>query len=171
MAITETRLIHEVHRRATTLLTEAAKRPAVPARALAGLREFLVKNLHHHHQTEDDQLWPMIEAAAPIGEDDDRAELARSADAVRDLVHRHLDDEEPVLFPALREHITPEQWTEFSVVASSPQEAGHLMVGFLDQIGTPEEVALVLSGLPEPAQQFVPMMRDQARTDLAVLTG
>jgi hemerythrin-like domain-containing protein len=199
-AITETRLIHEFHRRATTLLTEAATRPTVPLTALAGLREFLVRNLHHHHQTEDDQLWPMIEAAAPdvakefaalsgehdqldavldalegvpIRDDGDRAELARAAEAVRELVHRHLEHEEPLLFPALREHISPAQWAEFSreVVATSPQESAHLIVGFLDQVGTPEEVALVLAGLPEPAQQFVPMMREQARADLAVLNG
>ncbi|MGV9379047.1 hypothetical protein ACWDRB_24730 [Nonomuraea sp. NPDC003707] len=44
-------------------------------------------------------------------------------------------------------------------------------MGFLDQVGTPEEVALVLSGLPEPAQRFVPAMRDQARAALAVLAG
>ncbi|MEV1247783.1 hemerythrin domain-containing protein [Nonomuraea sp. NPDC050022] len=63
VAVTETRLIHEFHRRATTLLSEAALRPSVPLAALAELREFLVKNLRHHHETEDHQLWPMIEPA------------------------------------------------------------------------------------------------------------
>lgn len=199
-AIIETRLIHEFHRRATALLTEAAVRPSVPLAALAELREFLVQNLHHHHETEDHQLWPMIEAAAPqvaaefaelseehdqleatldaletapISVDGDRPGLQRAAEAVRDLVHRHLEREEPLLFPALREHITPEQWAAFSrdVVASSPTVAGHLIVGFFDQVGTPEEVELMLSGLPAPARQFVPAMREQARAALAVLSG
>ncbi len=58
-----------------------------------------------------------------------------------------------------------------ATVATSPAEAAHLIVGFLDQAGTPEEVTLVLSGLPEPAQRFVPAMRDQARAALAVLSG
>ncbi|TMR93593.1 hemerythrin domain-containing protein [Nonomuraea basaltis] len=200
VALTETRLIHAFHRRATTLLSEAALRPSVPLSALAELRDFLVKNLRHHHETEDHQLWPMIAAvapevaaqlavlsqehdqldaaldgleAAPSREDGDRPGLQRAAEAVRALVHRHLQHEEPLLLPALREHISPDEWTAFSreVVESSPTEAAHLIVGFLDQVGTPEEVELVLSGLPEPAQQFVPAMRAQAHAALAVLSG
>ncbi|MGI5285446.1 hemerythrin domain-containing protein [Nonomuraea polychroma] len=200
VAVTEVRLIHAFHRRATTLLSEAAVRPSVPLAVLAELRECLVKNLRHHHETEDHQLWPMIAAVAPdvaarfavlseehdeldaaldtledapIREDGDRAGLQRAAEAVRALVHLHLEHEEPLLFPALREHVSPEEWTAFSreVIASSPPEAAHLVVGFLDQVGTPEEVALVLSGLPEPAQQFIPAMREQARAALTILSG
>ncbi|MFI7635462.1 hemerythrin domain-containing protein [Nonomuraea sp. NPDC049400] len=177
-------------------MSEAAARPSVPLAALAELREFLVKNLRHHHKTEDHQLWPMVAAVAPeaaerfavlseehdeldaieavpISQDGDRPGLRKAAEAVQTLVHRHLEHEEPLLFPALREHISPDEWTAFSraVVATSPTEAAHLIVGFLDQVGTPEEVALVLAGLPEPAQQFVPAMRDQAHAALAVLSG
>lgn len=200
VAVTETRLTHELHRRATTLLTQAALRPAVPLEALAELRVYLVKNLHHHHETEDQQLWPMILKAspetaaeleslstehhqldaalaaleaAPIASDSDRQTLHLAAEEVRTLVHRHLDHEEPVLFPALTEHVSPESWTAFSeqVIATSPTEAAHLTIGFFDEVGTPEEVAQILAGLPEPAQQFVPMMREQARAALAVLSG
>jgi iron-sulfur cluster repair protein YtfE (RIC family) len=200
VAVIETRLSHDVHRRATTLLAQAAPRPSVPLKALDELRTYLVKNLRHHHETEDRQLWPMIvEAApdvaaelgslseehdqldaaldalesAPIAGDADRENLHRAAEQVRVLVHRHLEHEEPILFPALAQHVSPESWTVFSqqVIATSPIEAAHLTVGFFDEVGTPEEVALVLSGLPEPAQQFVPAMREQARADLAVLSG
>jgi hemerythrin-like domain-containing protein len=199
-AVIETRLIHRFHRRATTLLTEAAVLSSVPLPALAELREFLVKNLRHHHETEDRLLWPMIAAAAPhvaerfavlseehdeldaaldaleavpVVQDADRLRLERAAEAVRSLVHRHLEHEEPLLLPALREHVSPQQWAAFSneVIATSPPEAAYLIVGFLDQVGTQEEVALVLSALPEPAQQFVPAMRDQAHAALAVLSG
>ncbi|MEV0998717.1 hemerythrin domain-containing protein [Nonomuraea sp. NPDC050202] len=199
-AVVETRLIHAFHRRATTLLCEAAARRSVPLAALAELREFLVKSLRHHHETEDRLLWPMIAAVAPevaarfgvlseehdaldvaldaladvpIGEDGDRPGFQRAAEAVRFLVHRHLDHEEPLLLPALRTHVSPEAWTAFSreVVATSPTEAAHLIVGFLDQVGTQEEVALVLAGLPEPARQFVPVKREQAHAALAVLEG
>ncbi|MFG2358694.1 hemerythrin domain-containing protein [Streptomyces sp. NPDC048521] len=200
VAVTETRLTHELHRRATTLLSEAALRTSVPLEALAELRGYLVKNLHHHHETEDNQLWPLIvdvspEAAAklaplsaehdrldaaldaleaaPITSDADRENLHQAAEAVRVLVHRHLEHEEPILFPALAQHLSPEDWTAFSqqVIATSPTEAAHLTVGFFDEVGKPEEVALILSGLPEPAQQFVPVMREQARAALAVLSG
>ncbi|GAA3021427.1 hemerythrin domain-containing protein [Streptomyces fulvorobeus] len=199
VAVTETRLSHGLHRRATTLLSQAALRPSAPLAAVAELRDYLVKNLHHHHKTEDQQLWPMISAVAPEAaeelaalskehdqldgaldalenapaeSDADREGLHRAAEVVRDLVHRHLDHEEPILFPAL-EKLPSESWADFSqeVIITSPPEAAHLTVGFFDEVGTPQEVALILSGLPAPALEFVPVMREQARAALAVLSG
>ncbi|MFE2138245.1 hemerythrin domain-containing protein, partial [Streptomyces sp. NPDC059466] len=64
-AVVETRLAHDVHRVATTLLAEAALDASVPLDATAQLRDFLVANLRHHHHTEDDDLWPRITAKAP----------------------------------------------------------------------------------------------------------
>ncbi|WP_245687363.1 hemerythrin domain-containing protein [Streptacidiphilus griseoplanus] len=218
-AVTETRLVHEIHRRATALLAEAAARPAVPLDALAQLRDFLVANLSHHHETEDEHLWPRIVAAAPatalalealseqhreldatldllaavamsdgnaddpaVGaadrragspEGDVRAALHDAAVAVRDTVLSHLAHEEPILFPALRNHVSPAEWEDFSqrVIGTTPPVAGHLMVGFLDEVGTPEEVALVLAGLPEPAHPLLPAMRRHAAEDLRILRG
>ncbi|PIB05623.1 hypothetical protein B1C81_28735 [Streptomyces sp. HG99] len=222
----ETRLAHEVHRAATTLLAEAAVRPSVPLGALAQLRDFLVVNLRHHHETEDEDLWPRIVAAAPAteheldmlseehnrldttldllaavavsGDEDEggageatgtgrggtglgdggvvdgvRVALRDAAVAVRDTVHDHLAREEPVLFPALRDHISPAEWEEFSkrVIATAPPVAGHLMVGFLDEVGTPAEVELVLAGLPEPVHSLLPAMRLRAADDLRILRG
>lgn len=204
MAIIETRLVHEVHRVATTLLAEAADRPSAPLATLAQLRDFLVVNLRHHHETEDEDLWPQIVATAPAiadalkdlsGEhqrleddldrlagvelsDDEphvaagsRAALHEAAVAVRDTVHSHLSHEEPVLLPALREHVTPEYWADFSqrVIATTPPVAGHLMIGFLDEVGTSDEVALMLAGLPAPVQPLLPAMRLQAAADLQSL--
>jgi hemerythrin-like domain-containing protein len=197
-AVIETRILHNVHRRATTVLAEAAGNPAAPAAPLKELRDFLVATLHHHHESEDDVLWPMITskapgagdglaslsgehekldaaldalAAAPIQDGADRSALRSAAVAVRDLIHTHLEHEEPVLFPALTAHVTPEAWDGFSqqVVATSPQDGAHLMFGFLDQAGTPDEVALVLRHLPEPARDVIPMLRKQAETTLGAL--
>ncbi|MFJ9759518.1 hemerythrin domain-containing protein [Streptomyces sp. NPDC101149] len=219
-AVVETRLAHDVHRAATTLLAEAALDASVPLDATAQLRDFLVANLRHHHQTEDEDLWPRITGSAPaaaqaldsltdehdqldsaldrlaavvipsaeaISEDPlvvadraateseaaVRAELHDAAVTVRDVVHDHLTHEEPVLFPALREHLSPAEWQEFAqrVIATTPRVAGHLMIGFLDEVGTPAEVELVLSGLPEPVRPLVPAMRLQAAADLGVLRG
>lgn len=202
-AVTETRVVHEIHRRATALLAEAAARPAVPLGALAQLRDFLVANLSHHHETEDEDLWPLIVAAAPTAalalealseqhraldaaldllaavavsggrSDDVRVALHGAAVAVRDTVHDHLAHEEPILFPALRDHVSAAAWEDFSqrVIATTPPVAGHLMVGFLDEVGTPEEVALVLAGLPEPVRPLLPAMRLQAADDLRILRG
>ncbi|MDF6040989.1 hemerythrin domain-containing protein [Streptomyces sp. JH14] len=223
IAVLETRLAHGVHRVATTLLAEAAVRPSVPLRALAQLRDFLVVNLRHHHESEDEDLWPRIVAAVPAtalaldelsgeherldealdrlaavavsddGTDDSSGETAgsgagqgkggtgdgvrdalhRAAVAVRDTVHGHLVHEEPILFPALRDHISPAEWAEFSqqVIATTPPVAGHLMIGFLHEVGTPAEVELMLAALPEPVRPLIPAMRQQATEDLQVLRG
>ncbi|MFJ4849332.1 MULTISPECIES: hemerythrin domain-containing protein [unclassified Streptomyces] len=204
MAVIETRLAHQVHRAATTLLAEAALRPSAPLDTLAQLRDFLVVNLRHHHETEDEELWPQIVATAPAAaeglkglseeherlEDDldrlaavaltedhagagARAELHEAAVAVRDTVHSHLDHEEPILFPALRAHVTPEYWAELSqrVIATAPPVAAHLMFGFIDEVGAPGEVEAMMAVLPEPLRPLVPAMRRQADADLASLRG
>ncbi|WP_189697786.1 hemerythrin domain-containing protein [Streptomyces chromofuscus] len=201
-AVIETRLAHAVHRVGTTLLAEAAIHRSVPLDTLASLRDFLVANLRHHHETEDHDLWPRIVVSAPEvkqaldslsgeherldvaldrlaavsirdDEEDVRAELRDAAAEVRDTVLEHLAHEEPVLFPALRDHISAAEWTEFArgVIATTPPVAGHLMVGFLDEVGTPAEVELVLAGLPEPVHALLPAMRAQAAVDLRVLRG
>jgi hypothetical protein len=87
---------------------------------------------------------------------------------VRDLVHGHLEHEEPLLFPALRDLVSEEEWAEFSrkVIETSPPTGAHLMVAFFDQAGPPEEVGLILSGLPDPARELVPVMRTQAKATL-----
>lgn len=73
--------------------------------------------------------------------DEARGVLHDVAVEVRDTVRGHLTREEPVLFPALRDHFTPEQWEKFSteVIATTPTTAGHSMVGMLNEVGTPIE--------------------------------
>ncbi|MFC4563638.1 hemerythrin domain-containing protein [Nocardiopsis mangrovi] len=202
-AVVETRLTHEVHRVATTLLAEAAVRPSTPLAALARLRDFLVVNLRHHHETEDHDLWPRLLAVAPAAareldalseeherldaaldrlaavpvdggaEDEIRAALHTAAMAVRETVHDHLRHEEPILLPALQDHLDPAEWDDFArrVVATTPPAAAHLMIGFLDEIGTPEDVEVVLAGLPEPVRPHLPALRHQAAEDLRALRG
>lgn len=195
-SIIETRLVHDLHRRASSLLAEAASRPAAPAAALAETRDFLVAQLRHHHEAEDDLLWPMIIAEAPgltcsldalstehVQLDAaldalaaapvsglDRTALIDAAIVLRDLVHTHLDHEEPVLFPALRDHVSEEAWKEFAqeVIATAPDVGTDLMVGFLEQVGTPEEVAIILGGLPAPARAA---LREQAQDTFSQLAG
>ncbi|MEU3616424.1 hypothetical protein ABZ725_29550 [Streptomyces sp. NPDC006872] len=59
-AVVETRLLHKMHRAATSLLTEAAQSSAAPAAALEELRDFLVAAPRHWHESEDDVLWPQF---------------------------------------------------------------------------------------------------------------
>jgi hemerythrin-like domain-containing protein len=195
-AVVHTRLVHDIHRTASTVLAEAAADPAAPGTALAELREFLVAHLDSHHKSEDDVLWPMIEerapgaadplarlsgehdqletalgalAAAPI-DDPGRTALVDAAVAVRDLVHVHLENEEPVLFPALSEHISDEAWDDFArqVRAMTPGVGAHLLVGFLDQVGTPEDIEIILRDMPAPVRA---QLREQAHGTLGRLTA
>jgi hypothetical protein len=195
-AVIETRMAHAVHRRATSLLATAG--PSAPAPALAELRAFLVGTLQHHHESEDAYLWPLITGSAPeiadalaalsreheeldaeltrlaalVIADDDREALRHAAVAVRDLVHTHLEHEEPILLPALRYHVTEAAWAAFSarVVATAPSDGIHLMFGFFDQVGTPEEVELIVGTLPDPVRTLVPEMREQAQVTFAALS-
>ncbi|MER7805458.1 hemerythrin domain-containing protein [Streptomyces parvulus] len=200
-AITETRLSHEMHRVATALLVDAVDRESVPVESLSVFRDFVVANLRHHHETEDAWLWPQILAAAPetaqpleelsreherleaaldrlaAAEVDERptgrAALRAAALEVRESVRLHLEHEEPVLFPALRDRITPEQWDAFSrrVIASAPMVAGHLTIRLFEEVGTPEEVSSALANLPEDLRRLIPAMSDQAAVELRVLRG
>jgi hemerythrin-like domain-containing protein len=198
-AVVETRLVHDAHRRATSMLADALDR-ATPPDVVADLRDFVVALLVHHHRCEDDDLWPQLAAADPglsaalgaLSEEHDRLDAAleqlaaaplagvagtaaqRAAAAARDLVHEHLDHEEPILLPALRAHVSDRAWAAFSArtVASAPQEGAHLFVGLLHEVGTPDDVELILRHLPPDAQDAVPAMREQARsTFVAVRTA
>jgi hemerythrin-like domain-containing protein len=172
--------------------------PVPPAAAVAELRDFVVASLDHHHRLEDTDLWPTLVAAdpdlsAPLADlsaehellDAELSDLARvdlavadgrarrAAEAVRDRVHQHLAHEEPVLFPALEAHVSDERWAEFSqrAVASTPQVGTHLLVGFLDEAGTPDQLDLIFRHLPPEARAALPTVRAQARAAIADLDG
>ncbi|GAA1206500.1 hemerythrin domain-containing protein [Pseudonocardia alaniniphila] len=195
-AVVHTRLVHDTHRRASTVLAEAAANPAASGTALAELRDFLVAHLDSHHKSEDDVLWPMIEELAPgiaepltrLSAEHDQLEaalealaaasvdapgrtaLVDAAVAVRDLVHAHLENEEPVLLPALSQHVSDEAWDDFArqVRATTPGVGAHLLVGFLEQVGTPEDVEIILRDMPAPLRAE---LRDQAQETLGRLTA
>ena len=90
---------------------------------------------------------------------------------VRDLVHEHLSHEEPVLLPALRDHITDEQWVAFSrrTVETAPRSGTHLLPGFLDEVGTADQVEMILRHLPPQARGALPTVRLQDRSALTAL--
>ncbi|CAM5238267.1 hemerythrin domain-containing protein [Streptomyces chartreusis] len=197
-AVVETRLLHKMHRAATCLLAEAAQKPAAPSAALEELRDFVVAALRHHHESEDDVLWPQLTAADPaaatglaeleaehdaldaslealadasVRDGAGRAPLISAAVAVRDLVHTHLEHEEPLLLPALEAHMSDDAWAQFSraVIASAPPVGAHLNIGFFEQVGSPAELAVVTANLPPAALDLVPAMREQAEATLRSL--
>jgi iron-sulfur cluster repair protein YtfE (RIC family) len=196
LPVIEMKLVHQVHRAATALLASAAARAGAPSAELAQLRDFLVAALRHHHQSEDDALWPTCETIepgvaavlrdlsaehrrldaaldtldiAPIGCGPE-TELLAAAVTVRELVRDHLAHEEQATVPVLR-RLTDTQWAEFSRFAmqSAPAAGAHLQIGFMDEEGDPDDVAAVLAGLPDPVAQALPALRDQARKTLDAL--
>jgi hypothetical protein len=76
-----------------------------------------------------------------------------------------------LLFPALRELVSPQSWEAFAerVIATTPPVGASLLIGFFDEVGSPDEVELMVSVLPAPAQEAVPAMRTYAAGILASL--
>jgi hemerythrin-like domain-containing protein len=189
IAVVETRVVHDAHRRATTLLADAAATGRGSSEAFTTLRDFVVAMLRHHHESEDRDLWVLLAAAAPalhhdldaLSAEHDRLDdaldrmlddpSAEAAADLRELVHSHLAHEEPVLFPALRAHLTDGDWDGFSrrAVESAPAEDSYLFVGLFHQVATEDEVAVVLRNLPPEAQAAAPAMRIEAERVLGAL--
>jgi hemerythrin-like domain-containing protein len=195
--VVDTRVIHDVHRRGTSLLATAATDETVPADALGALRTFVVAQLHHHHESEDGDLWPRLIAADPQVADglaalsvdhdrlaaaldalaavpiggDDRSALVPAAIAVRDLVQAHLEREEALLLPALRAHVGDDEWDAFAArtIESAPLEGTELLIGLLDLVATPQEVEAVLQPMPPEARTALPAIRAQAKQTLTAL--
>jgi hypothetical protein len=65
LPVIEMKLVHDVHRAATSLLAADAGRPDLPVAELTELRDFVVAALRHHHRSEDDALWPICAAVDP----------------------------------------------------------------------------------------------------------
>jgi hypothetical protein len=103
-----------------------------------------------------------------------RGALADAAAEVRDLVHRHLRHEEPVLFPALRDHVSAQQWTEFAdYVRSTDTTVGpHLAFGFIDLAATPQDADRFFDTFPAQVRdEVLPAMRRQAHATIDLLAA
>ncbi len=197
-AVSETQLVHDVHRRATSLLSDATNHPSPSLRGVAELRDFVAATLDHHHHSEDRDLWPLLIAAAPELSDElarlsaEHDLLARDLDAlrrvhlaqpgdlralrapaqkVRDRVHEHLAHEEPVLFPAMAQSLSDQVWAEFSqrTVTSAPTDGLHLLAALFDEVGTPSQVDLILRHVPAERHEPFRAAATRGRATLAAV--
>lgn len=144
LAVTETRVVHDVHRAATSLLADAAAHPLTPAAELTELRDFPVAALPHHHQTEDSVLWPLLSATDP----DVTAKLTDPSQE-----HDQLD----AALNALAAAPVPDSGDR-----ATPADAA---VSVRDPVQS-----MVLAQLPEPVRDAIPAMSRRAHNTLNTLT-
>src|SRR5580765_3250891 len=64
-AMIHTRMVHDVYRRATSLLATTSRDRSASNKALRELTGFVVSAIRHHHQSEDHLVWPVLRAANP----------------------------------------------------------------------------------------------------------
>jgi iron-sulfur cluster repair protein YtfE (RIC family) len=196
----DTRLAHDLYRRATSLLADASGSGHAANEPLAELRDFVVTDLRYHQKSEDGLVWPLLTSANPgaaealdalsaehhllasalhmlerviIARPPERGSLARAAQAVRDILHAHLDNEESILMPLLAVHISDSHWARLrrQIAVNAPTEHMHLKLCLLDEVASPTDVADAMSALPPIAGQSNPAIRRRARHALANLNG
>ncbi|GIH76105.1 hemerythrin domain-containing protein [Planobispora longispora] len=129
-------------RRMAVLATElaASGRRVGPARATAISEDVakLCKSIHHHHTTEDQVLWPVIERSAgaevdlrDLSDDHsaldpllaeisghaarfaatrDAADLAAALTRLADLLDEHIAEEERLIFPVITRYVSAADW-------------------------------------------------------------
>ena len=148
------RIVHTALRRdlahAQTALTEPPYPDRAQRAALSAHLRWLVGFLHHHHEAEDDYLYPMVRAANPgavtllndMAADHDAIQTAmaaaeraaeryaRSADAREELAAElgtlsgvllpHLRREEDDMMPVVSASITEQQWRDWEQTAAKP---------------------------------------------------
>ncbi|MGW4963467.1 hemerythrin domain-containing protein [Nonomuraea sp. NPDC004186] len=160
-------------RRLATLMSglAAGEERADPARldAIATFATKLCAGIHHHHQAEDNVLWPVIVRSAGAEVDlsdlsDDHAELdplleeitaaaarlgtdraaagrmAKALTTLADLLDEHIEEEERLLFPVIAKYVSEADWKS---VEDEVRKGGD--IGFdlprIGQYARPEELA------------------------------
>ena len=133
--------------------------------------------LHHHHTAEDDTIWPMLRERAPeaiaaldrLEADHTRIDpmLAGAADTSRPLADRadlldglhvlintHLDLEESVAVPLIREHVTLAEWDALAERAARDMGRRRIptIYGWYASAGDAQQVADALASVPAIAR-------------------
>src|SRR3954454_10601634 len=172
-------IAHAGMRQEFGLLAAAAHEPMDPERhQLWESQVALVLDvLHHHHTAEDDTLWPMLRARAPeavptldrleadharidpmlTGAADTTRPLAERADlldGLHVLLNTHLDLEENIAVPLIREHVTIEEWEALGerAVRDMGRRRIPTIYGWYASAGSAEQVAAALASVPAVAR-------------------
>jgi hypothetical protein len=82
------------------------------------------------------------------------AELAATLTELRDIVLRHLDDEEREILPLAEQHLSVAEWDSMGEHGRDAMSARQLplMFGAIVEDATPEEQTMMLAPLPAPVR-------------------
>ncbi|MDX6743511.1 hemerythrin domain-containing protein [Actinocorallia sp. A-T 12471] len=161
-------------RRLADLTAAQGDAPFPPEREAALRRHLdsLLHEIHAHHASEDEIVWPVIVAAAgaaidlaPLTDDHgaidpclDRVRAARGtarakalAD-LRDLLDEHITEEEATVFPIVRRYLTAEQWAACEARIRKGAKPSHLrwLVPFIAASCEPADRARLLADAGAP---------------------
>ncbi|MEJ2867316.1 hemerythrin domain-containing protein [Actinomycetospora sp. OC33-EN08] len=199
------RIAHRIMRRDARRLAGLAAAWADGSDPLSGRRrrvfgawiEGLCRDIHHHHATEDDVLWPVLERHAgaevdlgPLSDDhaaldpvldDIRAGFAVAASGGRvdvlaerlthlaDLLDEHIGEEERDLFPIIRRHVPLADW---QVVEKAAQRGGagirYALPRIVD-VATDEEFATMTASAPKPLLLVMKLLLPRYRREKTLL--
>ena len=170
-------LAHRAMRQEFGLLAEAALQPFDIARrrAFEEQVEMVLYVLHHHHTGEDTEIWPVLRERVPVARPDfdlleaeheqldplfrvvgdttvPMAERAAALAEIHVLINAHLDREERVAVPLIREHFPVEEWEALGrrVQKSFGLRRVPHIFGWIASAGSEQQVADALAEVPGP---------------------
>jgi hypothetical protein len=195
------RIAHRVMRREARRYAALATAWADGSDPLTGRRrrvfgrwlEGLCLDIHHHHATEDDHLWPILERhagaeidLAPLSDDhaaldpvlDDlrqaflvaaaggRVEpLAERLTFLADLLDEHIAEEERDMFPVILRYVPLADWTTVEQAARSGGAGVRWVLPRLVDVATPEEFALLTAAAPKPLLAVMKLLLPRYRRE------
>jgi hypothetical protein len=135
--------------------------------------------LHHHHTSEDTELWPRLRTRAPQRRADlDELEAEHAVvdpliEQIRDtslplgvraevlaelqaVLEEHLDHEEAVALPLVCSHLARSEWEALGkrVIEETPREVLPLMLGMCASAIDEQRRAALLAQMPPPARDL-----------------
>ncbi|MDL5157568.1 hemerythrin domain-containing protein [Actinomycetospora termitidis] len=199
------RIAHRIMRRDARGLARLAAAWADGSDPLEGRRrrvfgrwiEGLCLDIHHHHATEDDHLWPILERRAgaevdlaPLSDDhaaldpvldDIRAAFAVAASGGRvdvlaerlthlaDLLDEHIIEEERDLFPIIRRYVPLAEWQTVEKAAQRGGAGIRYALPRIVDVATEEEFATMTASAPKPLLAVMKLLLPRYRREKDVL--
>jgi hypothetical protein len=168
-------------------------------RVLGAWIEGLCRDIHHHHATEDDHLWPILERRAGAEIDlaplsDDHAALDPVLDDVRgaftvaaadgrvdplaerlthlaDLLDEHIAEEERDVFPVILAYVPLAEWATVEKAAQRGGAGIRYALPRIVDVATPEEFAAMTADAPKVLLLLMKALLPRYRRESRLLGG